>query len=60
MNEPRKNSTAFFALGLLGLLAGVVFWLVDGRDAATVPFACAAVVFAGAWFFERVSHRDED
>ncbi|MER8232541.1 hypothetical protein [Streptomyces sp. NPDC094049] len=59
MNESRRNSTAFFFLGVLGLLTGIVFWATSGRASATVTFACSAVVFATAWFFERTSRHDD-
>ncbi|MFM9615821.1 hypothetical protein [Streptomyces niveiscabiei] len=58
MNEPRRNSVPFFLLGVLGFLAGLAFWAFSGRGSATVSFACSAVVFAGAWFFERIAQRD--
>lgn len=51
--ESRRESVAFFLLGVLGFLTGVIFWIASGRASATTTFACSSVVFAGAWFFER-------
>lgn len=59
MSEPRKNSVAFFLLGVLAFLAGITFWVAAGRASATVTFFCSSVVFASAWLFERIAQRNE-
>ncbi|WP_432066403.1 hypothetical protein [Streptomyces sp. C10-9-1] len=59
MNDPRRNSGAFFVLGALAFAAGLGFWAMAGRASATVSFACSAVVFAAAWLFERIGSRDD-
>ncbi|MFD8914043.1 hypothetical protein [Streptomyces sp. NPDC059575] len=59
MSESRKNSGVFFLLGVLAFLAGVAFWIISGRGSAAVNFACSSVVFAVAWFFERMRKRSE-
>ncbi|GAA0923778.1 hypothetical protein [Streptomyces thermoalcalitolerans] len=55
MKEARRNSVAFFALGVVAFVTGTLFWAVWGRADAMVLFACAAVLFAGAWVCERAS-----
>ncbi|MET9293691.1 hypothetical protein [Streptomyces sp. NPDC003077] len=59
MSESRKNSVTFFLLGVLAFLAGIAFWITSGRASAAATFACSSVVFAGAWFFERMTKRSE-
>ncbi|MFE4370528.1 hypothetical protein ACFRMN_20250 [Streptomyces sp. NPDC056835] len=60
MSESGRNSGAFFLLGAVAFITGIVFWIVSGRAASTVSFACSSVVFAGAWLFERISRRGEE
>ncbi|MFJ9660502.1 hypothetical protein ACIRPR_21385 [Streptomyces griseoflavus] len=55
MSEAGRNAIAFFVLGILAFVTGIVFWAVSGRADAMLSFACSAVVFAGAWLFERLS-----
>ncbi len=60
MSESRKNSGAFFGLGAISFVTGIIFWGVSGRADSALFFACSSVVFAGAWIFERISRREKD
>ncbi|MFD5495066.1 hypothetical protein ACFWH4_19725 [Streptomyces sp. NPDC127091] len=60
MSEMRKKSVTFAVMGCVAFLMGIVGWAVWGRFQAMGSFMSSAVIFAGAWLFERFSESPRD
>ncbi|MEV0690431.1 hypothetical protein [Streptomyces sp. NPDC050388] len=65
MSEAKRYSVMFAFLGCVNFLTGIVVWAMLDRFNAMAPFACSAVLFAGAWLWERFpgarrDHRCQD
>ncbi|MFD8915287.1 hypothetical protein [Streptomyces sp. NPDC059575] len=50
----KDSSALIFSFGVVSFIAGVVFFMAQGRYTAMPIFAVSAVTFAGAWAYERV------
>lgn len=55
MSEMRRKSAMCAVMGCVAFLMGIVGWAVWGRFQAMGSFVSSAVIFAGAWLFERLS-----
>ncbi|MEU6523775.1 hypothetical protein ABZ892_13375 [Streptomyces sp. NPDC046924] len=57
-DKMEKNSRAFFGVGIVVLVLGVVAGFVWGAVDAARLFFCSSVVLAASWIFGFVSRRD--